>query len=169
MTTGCTRRVLRGGTAGSVLELDAAEAARGRAAPAAWNSPRRVTPQQRAQDVPPGIGRGGAEERERRRDGEVARRVLGEEHQAVPLDVVLEHVGALDRRGGVDVAEAAGGDVREAPAARTAPPRQVDVLVVHEEPLVEEADVAEVVGPEQHAGAAPGEDLLGLVVLNDSL
>jgi hypothetical protein len=50
MTTGCTRRALRAGATGSFLEVDAADAAKGRAAPAAWNSPRRVTPQQRAQD-----------------------------------------------------------------------------------------------------------------------
>ena len=81
------------------------------------------------------------------------------------MDVVVEQRRPLDARGGVDVAQASGGHVLVAPTAGPSPPRQVGVLVVHEEALVEEPDVTQVGGAEEHPGPAPGEHVLGLVVL----
>ena len=65
----------------------------------------------------------------------------------------------------MDVAEAGGGHVAVAPALGPAAPGEVRIFVVHEEPLIEQADVLEVGGPEQHAGAAPREHVGHRLVL----
>jgi len=55
--------------------------------------------------------------------------------------------------------------VEHPPAAQPEAPAEVEVLVVHEEALVEEPGVGERCAPEQHARAAGPEHLLGGVVL----
>ena len=57
------------------------------------------------------------------------------------------------------------GLVDVAPAAQPPPPRQVGVLVVDEEPIVEGADVVEVAPLEQDRSPAPGEHLRRFVEL----
>ncbi len=88
-----------------------------------------------------------------------------EHEQVVALVVVLERGRSLDARDRVQVADDRGRHVAVPPPAGRAAPRELDVLVVEEQALVEAAGVGEVARRQQHGTAAPREHVDRLVVL----
>ena len=97
--------------------------------------------------------------------GESRRRVLRQHQRSVALGVVAEHLRADAGRCGVAVADDGSRLVHVSPTAEPATPREVRVLVVQEQALVEEPDVVEVGTRQQDRATAPGEHLRRLVVL----
>ena len=76
------------------------------------------------------------------------------------VEVALER-RPVDARWRVDVVHDRVRDVAVPPPTRRAPPRRLEILVVQEEPLVEEPDVVEVRRAQQHRGTAPREHVGG--------
>src|SRR5690606_36538273 len=93
------------------------------------------------------------------------REVLPEQQEAVAeVEVRLARV-ALRERAAAEVVGLARGLDADAPARALQPPAQVDLLHVHHEALVEQADLVEGGAAEEEGGAGGPEDVARVVVL----